>query len=505
MSIRRYPDNFSKSRHSMHDSPFENMSVTAQHFSTPQLEDIFQSVLSDIQNHRLLSCVIGFPKSGKTFFLNRLKSAQSAHTLSITASSGLTLSQTINENLSPEKENKAALTQLLREKKHVILFVDNAHLLTDADFAFLGGLFSLTKHLTTVLQVVLVGNGEIVHRLARPENRPIYNMLGAIWTLPKLTREQSLAYIRFLLDGAGLATDLIGNPEAVAKRAAGVIGILRMLTMTLALKALHSDQSCDAEEALNFKSNCPEAQDQMPDEAMPTQNMASGNSWMAGVVLALSMAAIIGAFLFFFSWLMPEARMSDLFHALTGTARETTVEPAPSALARSENIHTASGPVHWQSVAKTVFRKRTTDGPYSLQLGAYPTMESLLLHLPRFMDQKQPLFWNQDQSGEAPFTLFVGRFESFEQAGRFASQNSLSDTPVVFRPFVATVGPLTDQQQIDRASMSLGLPEQLNIFERELVSGIEIQFALERSRDDALAHCTRAEEKGLSCAVTQYE
>ncbi|MDY0228009.1 MAG: ATP-binding protein [Desulfomicrobium apsheronum] len=505
MSIRRYPDNFSTSRHSMHDSPFENMSETAQHFSTPQLEDIFQSVLSDIQNHRLLSCVIGFPKSGKTFFLNRLKSAQSAHTLSITASSGLTLSQTINENLSPEKENKAALTQLLREKKHVILFVDNAHLLTDADFAFLGGLFSLTKHLTTVLQVVLVGNGEIVHRLARPENRPIYNMLGAIWTLPKLTREQSLAYIRFLLDGAGLATDLIGNPEAVAKRAAGVIGILRMLTMTLALKALHSDQSCDAEEALNFKSNCPEAQAQAPDEAMPTQNMASGNSWMAGVVLALSMAAIIGTFLFFFSWLMPEARLGDLFHDFTGTPRETNVEPAPSAPVRQQDIHTASGPVHWQSVAKTVFRKRTTDGPYSLQLGAYPTMESLLLHLPRFMDQKQPLFWNQDQSGEAPFTLFVGRFESFEQAGRFASQNSLSDTPVVFRPFVATVGPLTDQQQIDRASMSLGLPEQLNIFERELVSGIEIQFALERSRDDALAHCTRAEKKGLSCAVTQYE
>ena len=503
MSIQPSSDNFSKSRHSMHDSPFENMSETAQHFSTPQLEDIFQSVLSDIQNHRLLSCVVGFPKSGKTFFLNRLASAQNAHTLSITASSGQTLSQTINEKLSPEKENKAALTQLLREKKHVILFVDNSHLLTDADFAFLGGLFSLTRHLSTVLQVVLVGNGEIVHRLARPENRPIYNMLGAIWTLPKLNREQSLAYIRFLLDGAGLDTDLIGNPEAVAKRAAGVIGILRMLTMTLALKALHSDHSCDAEEALNFKSNCPEAEEK-PDEAMPTQNMVSGNSLMAGVILALSMAGIITIFLFFFSWLMPEARLGDMFSAITGTSRQAKVEPVPTSPAPPQNVQTAPGPVHWQSVAKTVFRKRTTDGPYSLQLGAYPTMESLLLHLPRFMDQKQPLFWNHDQ-GDGRFSLFVGRFESFEQAGKFAEQNNLADTPVVFRPFVATVGPLTDQQQINRASMSLGLPEQLNIFERELVNGVEIQFALERSRDDALAHCTRAEQKGLSCAVTQYE
>ncbi len=460
--------------------------------------------MDDIQNQRLLSCVIGFPKSGKTYFTYRLNSSQDAHAFVITASSGQTLSQAINLHLSPEKENKAALTQLLREKKRVIIFVDNAHLLTDEDFAFLGGLFSLTKHLAALLQVVLVGNGEIVHRLARPENRPIYNMLGAIWTLPKLTREQSLAYIRALLDNAGLATDIIGNPEAVAKRAAGVIGILRMLTMTLALKALHTDQSCDAEEALNLAGSPPDTQDEPMEEAMPTQRMASSISPLTGLILVLSMAGIIGLFLLFFSWLMPDAGLKDLFSELTGSRRTVTVEPEPAAPAPTRNIQAASGATHWQSVAKTVFRKRTSDGPYSLQLGAYPTMESLLLHLPRFMDQKQPLFWNHDQ-GDGRFSLFVGRFESFEQAGKFGSQNNLADAPVVFRPFVATVGPLMNQDQVNSASMSLGLPEKLDVFERELVSGVEIQFALERSRDDALAHCSRAEKKGLSCAVTQYE
>lgn len=284
----------------MHDSPFEQISETAQHFSTPQMEDIFQSVLTDIESNRLLSCVIGFPKSGKTYFLNRLATSQNAQTVIISASTSQSLSQTINEKLSPESENKAALTQLLRDTKRVILFVDNAHLLTDEDFAFLGGLFSLTRHLSALLQVVLIGNGEIVHRLARPENRPIYTMLGAIWTLPKLTREQSLAYIRFLLDNAGMDTDIIGNPEAVAKRAAGVIGILRMLTMTLALKALHADQCCDAEEALNYGITCPSQQEEPTEEAMPTQEMVSSISPMTGVILALSMAGIIGIFLLFF-------------------------------------------------------------------------------------------------------------------------------------------------------------------------------------------------------------
>jgi type II secretory pathway predicted ATPase ExeA len=487
----------------MHDSPFEQISETAQHFSTPQMEDIFQSVLADIAGHRPLSCVIGFPKSGKTYFLSRLATSQNAQTVIISASTNRTLSQTINEKLSPEAENKAALTQLLRDSKHVILFIDNAHLLTDADFAFLGGLFSLTRHLSALLQVVLVGNGEIVHRLARPENRPIYTMLGAIWTLPKLTREQSLAYIRFLLDAAGMDNDIIGNPEAVAKRAAGVIGILRMLTMTLALKALHADQSCDAEEALNFGIKCPSRQEDDAVEAMPTQEMVSSISPMAGVILALSMAGIIGIFLLFFSWLMPDAGLKDLFSSLTAAPREVREEAPAVETAPAPDLNAERLSIHWQTVAKTVFRKRTTDGPYSLQLGAYPTMESLLLHLPRFADQKQPLFWNQDQSER--FSLFVGRFESFEQAGKYGTQNKLSDAPVVFRPFVATVGPLTDPEQIRRAAISLGLPEVLDIFERELVSGVEIQFALERSRDDALIHCARAEQKGLSCAVTQYE
>lgn len=487
----------------MHDSPFDHISQAAQHFSTPQMEDIFESVMADMAARRPLSCVIGFPKSGKTYFLSRLATSQNAQTVIISASANRTLSQTINEKLSPETENKAALTQLLRDTKHVILFIDNAHLLTDADFAFLGGLFSLTPHLSALLQVVMIGNGEIVHRLARPENRPIYAMLGAIWTLPKLTREQSLAYIRFLLDAAGLDNDIIGNHEAVAKRAAGVIGILRMLTITLALKALHADESCDAEEALNFGIKCPSRQEDDAAEAMPTQEMVSSISPMTGVILALSMAGIIGIFLLFFSWLMPDAGLKDLFSSLTGGPRETRVEIPAVETPPAQDLNAEHLNIHWQTVAKTVFRKRTTDGPYSLQLGAYPTMESLLLHLPRFADLKHPLFWNQDQ-GER-FTLFVGRFASFEQAGKYGSQNNLSDAPVVFRPFVATVGPLTDQEQTRHAAMSLGLPEVLDIFERELVSGVEIQFALERSRDDALTHCAKAEQKGLSCAVTQYE
>ena len=483
----------------MTDSPFDNASGTVQHFTTPQLEDVFESVLNEIQSLRPLSCVIGFPKSGKTTFLKRVQTAIDIETLSLVASPEQTLFHTLMMHTTPEGESKPVLSKLLREKKRLVLFIDNAHLLTDGDFSFLSSLFGLAKQHQSELQVVLVGNGEIVHRLARPDNRAIYSMLGAIWNLPKLTREQSREYIEFLFEGAGLAKDLFSNPDPLIKKAGGIIGILRMLTVTLALRALSSKETCNAEDVLE----CPpgeaaQPQPETPAGPSPTQHMGARMPRWGGLVLALSMCGIIGLLVFFLSWLAPDLSIMDVFRSAPPAREAATPPPAPQVETRP------AGPV-MQSVAKTVFRKRTKDGPYSVQLGSFATMEALLLHLPRYENLDQGLFWNRETGEPARFTLFVGRFESFEQARDYGGQHDLTDAQVVFRPFVGTIGPLTDPEQIRHASMLLGLGEPLKLFEQELVSGVEIQFALERSREDALNQCAQAEKKGLSCAVTQYE
>jgi type II secretory pathway predicted ATPase ExeA len=483
----------------MTDSPFENVSGAVQHFSTPQLEDVFQSVINEIDSRKPLSCVIGFPKSGKTTFLERLDDALDIETISLAASSEQTLFHTLMMHATPEGETKPVLTKLLKEKKRIVLLIDNAHLLTDGDFAFLLSLYGLAGQHDSILQVVLAGNGEMVHRLARPDNRAIYAMLGSIRNLPKLTREQSLEYISFLLDSAGLAADLISNPEVLVKRAAGVIGILRMLTVTLALKALSSQESCDAEDALECRGDADASSTEDATETMTTERMATRMSPWAGLVLTLSMAGIVGLLVVFLAWLMPDLGIMDLLPGTDRVAEKTVAEPEPS-------VEPAPAAPMMQPVAKTVFRKRTKDGPYSVQLGSFATMEALLLHLPRFTDLDQPLFWNRETGTPERFTLFIGRFESFEDARDFGeNRDELEEVQVVFRPFVGTIGPLTDQEQVRRASVLMGLREPRKVFEQELVSGVEIQFALERSREDALNHCQEAEKKGLSCAVTQYE
>ncbi|NLW81811.1 MAG: ATP-binding protein, partial [Desulfovibrionales bacterium] len=146
----------------MHESSFDHIPTTsAAYFLTPQLEDLFQSLLAEIAQSRLLSCVAGFPQSGKSTFLARLSTLLEAHSILLPFTGELTLSKHLSAHLSPQGQNKSNLSKRLQEHRHVVLLVDNAHLLQDSDFAFLHGLFTLAKQLRAVLQIVLMGNREI--------------------------------------------------------------------------------------------------------------------------------------------------------------------------------------------------------------------------------------------------------------------------------------------------------------------------------------------------------
>ncbi|NLW80689.1 MAG: hypothetical protein GXY42_03305 [Desulfovibrionales bacterium] len=440
--------------------------------------------------------------SGKSTFLARLATLLEAHTILLPFSGALSLSKHLSAHLSPQKQHKSNLSKRLQEHRRVVLLVDNAHLLQDSDFAFLHGLFTLAKQLHTVLQIVLMGNREIVHRLARPDNRTIHSMIGTIWNMPKLTREQSLSYINFLLDSAGLAADLIPYPEVLVEQAAGSIGVLRRLTAAKTKNAMDEPAEDDAAgNMVNQEDHEPSPAPAMPQGGeTPAQTVVKTPPSRVGWILLLTMAGFIALFLLAFAWLLPETGIKDFLLGADSAPRATVND---AELSTPQAIIQPPGSL--PNVAKTVFRKRTQDGPYSLQLGSYASIEALVLHLPRFADLGQPLFWTREEGPPVQFVLFAGRFDEFNQASQFGVHKKMAEATVVFRPFVATAGPLTDAQQIRNASFLVGLPGIHDVFERELVSGVEVQFALERTREEALARCSEAEAKGLSCAVTQYE
>ncbi len=487
----------------MHNYSQEAIQENEEYFYTPQLKDLFQSILREIDKSKTLSCIIGFPKAGKTSFLIRLQSSLKRHAVLVNISSGSSLKQCLEEELKRHPSNQQDIDQFFDANKSIVILVDNAHLMSDKDFAQLNSLLRQACTQKTSLQFVLVGNGELIHRLARPANRDAYNLLATLWNLPKLSREQSLAYIHFLLKTSGLSQDLITNPEVLASRAAGVVGILRMLTITLALKAIGSEENCDARDLVCISQGLDQTGVATAGPLHHT-DVRQQSRWIGGILL-LSMSILTILVVLSFFWVIPEL---DLRKTISKTfdSPQTVASDKPDPIESNPEtppeLSAVFGP---EPLARIVLRKRTNEGPYSLHLGSYPTIESLLLHQTRLNSLNLAMFWSWNELGRGKCDLYAGRFESFERAREVAAQHQLGEVPVAFRPFVVTVGPLTHQNQINKAALIIGLPGSQRIFERELVTGVEIQFALERTHDDAVRQCSVMEKKGLSCAITQYE
>lgn len=478
----------------------ESIQDNTEYFNTPQLEDLFQSILREIDRSRPISCVIGYAKSGKTTFLRRLESALKCHVILVDAA----LHLSIKSSLEAAQPTAGDGTGLIQAGRSLVVLIDNAHLLADRDFAEISSVLNLARSQKKTLQFVLAGNGELVHRLARPANRAIYSLLGNLWNLPKLSREQALEYVRFLLGTSGMSQDLIAYPEALTRRAGGVIGILRMLTITLALKAIGSQSTCDARELIRGPHSDAQTDAAPESDPLPVQEIVARPPWI-GLTLILTMGAFIVLLVVGFFWLIPGLDLRQtILSSFRPVSHNATASPPQDGMLWHDNSSAPAMPGPTLP-AKTVFRKRTNEGPYSLQLGSYPTIEAMLLHLNSFSRLRQPLIWSRQESGQESFDLFAGRFESYELAQKFAVQHQLSATAVTFRPFVITVGPLTNQHEAGQAALLVGLPGSQPIFERELVTGVEIQIGLERSRDDAIRQCAVMEQRGLSCAITQYD
>ena len=473
------------------DTLFDHLSPHDSYFPIPQVDDVFASILDELKSGRPLCCFTGFPKSGKSAFLNRLHDVLKPQSLYLSASREQSLAAILLEKLSHLGDHKTALGNFFAAHQQVVLLIDNAHLLQGKDFDLLLNVYALADHAHSRLQVVLGGNGELMLHLGRPENRPLFNMLGSVWNLPKLTIGQSLDYVRFLLSSVGLAEDFIPDPLPLAKRAAGTIGVLRMLTITFALKALSGQQLDNVESLLDLR---PTAEVLLPESA--TENVLDVRDARApwsGRIFLLIMLLLVTASIYVLLWFVPDSGVRDWFPTQTN---ETSAPGLTSP-------DSASGPVV-RPVAKTVFRKRVSDGPYSLRLGDYPSVEAMLLHLPRFATLNQPLFWTSPEDADQA-ELHAGRFETSEAAQEFATEHKLAEAAVALRPFVVTVGPLHDARQIREAGFAVGLPEPHQSFRRDLAAGAELQFALEKTRAEALSRCAVIEKSGLSCVVTEYE
>lgn len=213
-------------------------------FNTPEIDHLFDLITSEINSNRHITCVIGPPKSGKTTLLNKYASGLDQKSIHICASSSSEIKDILPNNISDYAYSLNNTNNTSNIKK-IIIFVDNAHQLTNSDFLFLTDLCSHAKNKNTTIHYLLFGTGELVQQLSLPENRSTYNLMGKILQIPKLTKEQSMAYFYTLMDISGCSYNLILNPEALIAQSSGNIGILRTMIITVIYKSLGEQKATD--------------------------------------------------------------------------------------------------------------------------------------------------------------------------------------------------------------------------------------------------------------------
>lgn len=499
----------------MPESPFDQLTEENAIFSIPQYDDILQSILNEIGNFRLLSCVTGFPKSGKSFFADRLKNKLRITTLLLRITGKDRLSQALHAYLAAFPRELSTLAGQLKQHKRVVLIIDNAHLLDDEDFAVLSTFYTLAAQHRSLLQVVLIGNGEIAQRFSKPENRTIFNMLGNIWSLPKLTREQGVAFVRFVLDSTGISNDIIPDPNALVKQAGGSIGLLRTLTATIALASLSGQDSHAIEHLLDPDADTKTQQYREYDASgLPVQEMAKSSTPWVGRLLLFVMVCAVGFFLAVYFLLPANNSLTTMMNSGHKNIVEATLASRTEQPANPDKDQVLPAPTvqknpavrnQTQPVMTPVFRRIIKDGPYSVHIGTYPATETLLLALARFRELEQPMFWNKTDTTPVSYELYAGRFDNFSQARQFAIQHQQAELPIVFRPFLITVGPFANEEQIHNAALKIGFPEASNAFLYNEIAATELQVSLKRTKDEAVAECKATESRGLTCMITQYE
>lgn len=222
------------------DTTYENSIF----FSTPQIEGILQTLISEINNQSRIICLIGPHNSGKTYlahkFLNDIGAVYVQYDAFLNSNFPSFFPRDVSEFVYDGKCLKNT-----GDAKRIIVLIDNAHNMTDDDLKFIDKLCTKTKSSNLLFQFIMVGSGELVAHLNTSEHHNLYSKIQRLINIPRLNKEQSLDYISFLLSSSGCSQNLFANPEALALKAEGLIGKLRMLTITLAYKALGEQKTTD--------------------------------------------------------------------------------------------------------------------------------------------------------------------------------------------------------------------------------------------------------------------
>jgi type II secretory pathway predicted ATPase ExeA len=227
--------------------PFSTSVDSASLFLTPSHQLTLQSVVTGIEERQGLLVLYGESGLGKTTLVRSymermpqptLKSVYLAEAALPFAAILKRVYQTLAHDVCTDftSDMLSALHPILLEEyqqnRNVVLILDNAHTLSHVTLANLGLLVSLEQDNTRLIQVVLLGQPALAAELQQQALQPLQQQVAVCATLPRLTSDESIAYIQHRLAQVTLDDAPLFSAEAlyhIVKYAGGIPGLLNML------------------------------------------------------------------------------------------------------------------------------------------------------------------------------------------------------------------------------------------------------------------------------------
>jgi len=192
------------------DSPFENNLDQKFLFLSEDHKEVLAGLLYFIKAKKSFALVCGDVGTGKTMLLNAFLQRLPETIQPVMISSPFVNSEDLLLylagvlNLEPGDNGrvlglmdrvKTALVEISEQHRQVVLIVDEAHLLTDQALEEMRLLSNLETPEQKLLQILLVGQYELSHKLERPEMRHLRQRLNVNRFLSHMDAQETVLYI----------------------------------------------------------------------------------------------------------------------------------------------------------------------------------------------------------------------------------------------------------------------------------------------------------------------
>ncbi len=213
----------------LHHPPFDNIPNPSFFYASDVHKEALAALIYGIQNQKGIILITGGIGTGKTLLVRKLREQlpESATLLEFEAP-GLRprdIHQRLAKRLGVKLGDMASreddfnnlkkkLHQICRKGHKVVLLFDEAQDLSDKTLNSIRRLSNLDVEGERLLQIVLLGQMELLHRLQAPALRALLQRVALHRSLSNLTQAETIEYITYRCQKAGAPASLF-SPEAM--------------------------------------------------------------------------------------------------------------------------------------------------------------------------------------------------------------------------------------------------------------------------------------------------